>query len=228
MELAQQHAALHSQKAQQRCISRYNLTAREKSFVIGQRVLVVMPDSTCSKMFSRWQRPGIIKDKKSAHSYLVDTNGSVKHIHADKLRKYHIVVEEIVCETVLAGHGQTNINHCAIIYDDDNEFGDLEILENPNENTDEKIELLPSQQRDRNSLSHLTAEQQTTLLAVLDKYPECFTSKPGFCNLIEHEIHVSEDFRPKRLRAYRVPENLKPAVEEQIQELLNSRWKIRK
>jgi len=38
--------------------------------------------------------------------------------------------------------------------------------------------------------------------------------------LITHEINVTEDFRPKRLRAYRVPESLKPEVEKQIQEML--------
>jgi len=57
-------------------------------------------------------------------------------------------------------------------------------------------------------------------LALLDRYPECFSDKPGCCNIIQHEIQVSKDSQPKRLRAYRVPENLKPKVEEQIQELL--------
>ena len=47
-----------------------------------------------------------------------------------------------------------------------------------------------------------------------------FSETPGFCDLIQHEINVSDEFRPKRLRSYRVPENLKPKVEEQIQELL--------
>jgi len=67
----------------------------------------------------------------------------------------------------------------------------------------------------------LTEEQQTKLLAVLDKYFFCFSDKPGLCNVIEHETNVLQDFKPKRLRSYRVPENLKPMVEEQIQQLLN-------
>ena len=40
--------------------------------------------------------------------------------------------------------------------------------------------------------------------------------------MIQHEINVSQDFRPKCMRAYRVPEHLKPMVENQIQELLKS------
>ena len=35
-----------------------------------------------------------------------------------------------------------------------------------------------------------------------------------------HEINVTSDFKPKRLRPYRVPESLKPEVEKQIQEML--------
>ena len=129
LELAQDYAAAHAGKAQQRYVSRYNLRAREKSFEIGQKVLVLMPDSTSSKLFSRWLGPGVIKDKKSGNSYLVDINGSVKHLHADKLRKYHIDIQEISCNTVTTGHAHTKVNHCAVIYDSDREFGHVGVVE---------------------------------------------------------------------------------------------------
>ena len=57
-------------------------------------------------------------------------------------------------------------------------------------------------------------------MALLDKYSECFSEKPGLCTVLQHKINVSADFKPKRLRAYRIPENLKPMVEAQINELL--------
>ena len=38
--------------------------------------------------------------------------------------------------------------------------------------------------------------------------------------MVTHEITVTSDFKPKRLRAYRVPESLKPEVEKQIKEML--------
>ena len=59
----QDYATAHTEKAQQRYISRYNLRAREKSFEIGQKVLVLIPDSTSSKTFSRWMGPAVIKDR---------------------------------------------------------------------------------------------------------------------------------------------------------------------
>ena len=36
--------------------------------------------------------------------------------------------------------------------------------------------------------------------------------------MVEHTIHVSDDFKPKRLNAYRVPERLKAEVDRQIEE----------
>ena len=44
--------------------------------------------------------------------------------------------------------------------------------------------------------------------------PGCFT------DVVEHKITLTGDFKPKRLRAYRIPERLKPEVDRQIQEML--------
>jgi len=205
----QDYAMTHTDKAQ-RYILRYNLQAKEKSFETGQKVLVLTLNSTSSKTFSRWVGPAVIKDRMSNHTYLVDINGARKHIHADKLRKYHIQDNEVICDTVTTGHEQTRVNHCAVIYDDDSDFGSVDVID-----TDQyqQPELLPSQRIDLNSLSHLTVEQRTKLFALLDKYSEYFSEKAGLCTVLQHEINVSADFKPKRLRAYRVPEKLKPMVD---------------
>ena len=58
-------------------------------------------------------------------------------------------------------------------------------------------------------------------MSVLDAFPDCFSDTPGFCDFVEHEIPVTSDFKPKRLRAYKVPELLKPEVQRQIHELLS-------
>ena len=84
--------------------------------------------------------PAVIKDKLSNHIYLVDINGSRKHLHADKIRKYHIQIDEATCDTVTTGHEDTKINHCAVIYDDDRNFGSVDVID-----TDQfqKSELVP-------------------------------------------------------------------------------------
>ena len=109
------------------------------------------------------------------------------------------------------------VNQCAIVYDRDSEFGDIAVVE---PKPQEQPMFLPSEYIDKGKLAHLTQEQQNKMLAILDKYPECFSNFPDFCDVAQHEIHVTEDFKQKRLRAYPVPESLKPEVEKQIQEML--------
>ena len=141
-----------------------------------------------------------------------------RHIHADKLRKYHISVQEISVESLQSGAeiNEAKVGHCAIIYDNDKDFGEVEVV-----NTSPAVpELLPSQKIDPDKLKHLSDQHKKELLALLDRYPECFSDKPGLCTLVTHEINVTSDFKPKRLRTYRVPESLKPEVEKQIQEML--------
>jgi len=50
-----------------------------------------------------------------------------------------------MCDTVTTGHEQTIINHCAVIYDDDSDFGSVDVID-----TDQfqQPELLPSQRID--------------------------------------------------------------------------------
>ena len=39
--------------------------------------------------------------------------------------------------------------------------------------------------------------------------------------MVEHAVNVTPDFKPKRIKAYKVPELLKPEVARQLQELLD-------
>lgn len=79
---------------------------------------------------------------------------------------------------------------------------------------------LPSTKTDPKSLEHLTSEQQTELLTLLDKFPECFSESPGFSDVMVHRITLKEGFKSKRLPAYRILERLKPEIAGQINEML--------
>ena len=66
----------------------YNLRARQKIFQEGDQVIVLEPENT-SKMVNRWLGLGTVVKVKSPYSYLVDLgNGSVHHIHANKMRHF--------------------------------------------------------------------------------------------------------------------------------------------
>ena len=121
---------------------------------------MLIPDSTSSKTFSRWIGPAVVKDKLSNRSYLVDINGAVKHIHAEKLRKYHIQVNDVICDTVTTGHEQTRINHCAVIYDEDSDFGSVDVIIDTDQY--QQPELLPSQRIDLDTLTSIGRTQDKT------------------------------------------------------------------
>ena len=113
------------------------------------------PDTTASKDFSRWQSPATVIKRKSARSYLVEPNGVTRHLHADKLRKYHVSVQEV---SVMSPEGhiwttEVTVGQCAIIYDKDRDFGDIEVINTSHEKGDE---LPPSQKIDTKKLSHLS------------------------------------------------------------------------
>jgi len=70
-------------------------------------------------------------------------------------------------------------------------------------------------------LTHLSAEQRSDLLSVLDEFAICFSYRPGLYTVAVHRIETTAEFKLKRMRAYRMPEVFKPDVEKQIGELLD-------
>jgi len=52
------------------------------------------------------------------------------------------------------------------------------------------VDPLPSIRIPSNELSHWNSEQRQELTTLLDSYCDCFTEKPGFCTLVEHELRM--------------------------------------
>jgi hypothetical protein len=137
---------------------------------------------------------------------------------------WHVRVDEVCYDSVLFYNSEKpecsidcNVDNmcdplncnCAIVYEKDCDFGEVCVVEPPIDSMDHAVSELPSSKIDPSAISHLSARQREQLLRVLDQFPECFSHNPGLCTLVEHEIPLPAEFRPKRLKAYRVPENLK-------------------
>jgi len=126
LESAQSYAQCHPEKAHNAYVERYNRRSCDKSFQVGESVLILAPDSTISKVFSRWQGPAQVVEVLSPYSYLVELDGKQYRLHANKLRKFHYRVEAVLvpwpCENLQA-------NTCAVIYERDSEFGEVSVIE---------------------------------------------------------------------------------------------------
>jgi hypothetical protein len=197
VELAAQYANEHASVAQQRYTTQYNLRAQDKRFDEGDSVIVLTPDST-NKLYSRW-RIGVIAKVLSPYSYLIDLEGGGrKHVHANHMRKYISRVQAVG------------------VINDDEEFG--RIVHPPSRMNGN--ESLPSQRVQFEQISHLNETQRQELMTIIDEFADVFTDKPGLCTIVKHEIVTTPDFKPKSLKAYRLPEALKCEVDRQIDQLL--------
>ena len=57
LSVAQNYARSHSVREQGRYVAHYNLRSKDKHFTVGEQVLMLSPDSTASKVYSRWKGP---------------------------------------------------------------------------------------------------------------------------------------------------------------------------
>ena len=62
-------------------------------------------------------------------------------------------------------------------------------------------------------------EHRTKLLALLDKYSECFSKNPGFFTVDQYEFDNFADCKPPRLKVNYMLEDLKPMIEARLHEL---------
>ena len=83
----------------------------------------------------------------------------------------------------------------------------------------QQSELVPSQRVDLTTLSHLSVEQRTKLLVLLDKCSECFSEKPGFVSVDQYKFDNFAVGKPPRLKVNYMLEDWKPLVEARLHKL---------
>jgi len=147
----------------------------------------------------------MIVEKLSPYSYVVELDGARYRLHANQLRHFVVRVDEVRidncnfmdsvslfdCELTGSVTGELDnsdvefpqtatatVATCAIVRDEDVDFGDIKSCEHNADRGSDNIQL-PSQCIDLASLSHLTKSEQQQLLTVLDKYPDVFSDEPG-------------------------------------------------
>lgn len=195
-------AELNCNVTQQRYQDTRNEGTKQKTFEVGEKVVVLIPNSTY-KIRSQWGL-GTVLEKMERDSYRIqmDETGQIRVLHADKMRHFYSRVQHL---GVMIQHESdfmtTGLDsaHSSVIAD--------EVAVS----SSERVDLL--QQID---LSHLSSVERDQLLCVLYKHRKLFTGETGMCNVCEHTIDVTPDFHPKQFATYRFPQKLISDIEEKL------------
>ncbi|CAI5638198.1 unnamed protein product [Oreochromis niloticus] len=187
-ELAQSHMAA-AQKQQKTLFDR---KARHRSFVPGQKVLVMLPTSD-SKLLAKWQGPFEVQKKLGPTTYKVSTPGlqrGSRVLHVNLLKEWIPRTE--------------NKTEGLLIHSVDEE--------------EEVNDYLPSVTASVLDLSHLTSEQQSQVTPLIDS--DIFQKYPGRTSLVEHDIVLKPDAAVKRM-SYRIPERFLVELKEEVDLMLS-------
>ncbi|GFW40219.1 retrovirus-related Pol polyprotein from transposon 412 [Trichonephila clavipes] len=122
MEKAAESASLTAAQKQKGYGDYFNKRSSVKNFSIGEQVVLLIPDSS-NKIYARWTGPGEIIQHHPPHSYKVKLpDGTVRHVHVNKIRKYH--------PRALA---------VGVIFEGDHEFGEIHPTPNLSRSTSERV-----------------------------------------------------------------------------------------
>jgi len=111
-------------------------------------VLILTPESTVSRLTSRWRAPSKVINKQSDYRYLLEIYISSQLVHANKLRHYDVRMNEVICTSMCFVNNEmsendniecksvgckkcnyVHVNACSIIYEKDEDFGQIQLCE---------------------------------------------------------------------------------------------------
>ncbi|GFT86946.1 retrovirus-related Pol polyprotein from transposon 17.6 [Trichonephila clavipes] len=124
----------------------------EEFLASGEQVVLLIPDSS-NKIYARWTGPGEIIQHHPPHSYKVKLpDGTVRHVHVNKIRKYHLRALAV-----------------GVIFEGDHEFGEIHptlIYRGPH----------LKEFYMKSNLNHLKESEREQVLAIVLKHQTLFTS----------------------------------------------------
>jgi len=94
------YARLQADHQQATYVHHHNLRSRDKRFAEGVSVTALAYEAS-DELSKRWQGPATVVRAKSLYSYFADMNdGCVRHIHANKMRKFRVRVQSCKVNSV--------------------------------------------------------------------------------------------------------------------------------
>ena len=177
----------------------YDRAARDRSFQVGDKVLILLP-SSAAKLQAKWQGPAVVTRKISDLDYEVDfgKRKPKKIYHVNMLRKWH----ERKLDSFLAARVE-RVNDL----DEQTKLPDV----SDSNQTWQDVEIS----------GKLTDEQRQSLSTLLHEYSSVLSSEPGCTDVITHSVLTTDEI-PVRQRPYRIPQAMRNIVKSEIDKMLKS------
>lgn len=194
LDAVNQLAQQHAAEMQSKTKVWYDKHSTERALEPGDFVLILIPDDD-RKLYMRWSEPKCVVRRVDARNYLIDLGHRQALFHVNQLRKY----------------------------DDKTPYVNAVITVDPIDSENDLLPLIDWEETvaEFNVGTHLTDEQQREMRELLAQFPTVLTSRLGATHLVEHSIKLRDD-TPCVAPIYRTPHSLRPAVEAEIQRLLDA------
>ena len=197
-KLAHEHLA----KAKEQQRSYYNQKSRNRSFNIGDKVLLLLPTEH-NKLLLHWKGPFTVVGKHGSCDYQIDLNGQIKIFHANLLKAY------------LSREQNGAMKECAAMITEGTE------TPFPAKSVCCQIPVLKATEGPSNAhiAEDLPDSRQHEVKNMLNEFADVLTDLPGTTNISEHDIKLTSN-EPFHRKPYPVPHALQETVREEVENML--------
>ena len=188
-----------TERAQLRYKKNYDRKTKQRSFEIGDWVLVLLP-TDANKLLMQWKGPFMIDNKIGSNNYSLKVGSKFKTFHINLLKKYHKREDDSL--QVLA-----SVASDAVEPDMENlvEFAPIEAKETA---------------ADVQYGDQLTSQQKRGFVELVSEYADVFSDLPGSFSGIEHRVVLTNN-KPVKTKPYPVPFRLQETLHREIDTMLN-------
>ncbi|KAJ8353232.1 hypothetical protein SKAU_G00207990 [Synaphobranchus kaupii] len=198
-------AAQNLTGAKERMKGQYDRKAVQRSFVPGDKVLVLTPVGR-ERFGTRFSGPYMVVRKVGACNYVISTPE-----RRQKTRLCHINLLKLYVERDTA-----NPVGCIVVVPSDREREEGFLAPEP---VGARLDNSRACEQLQEQLKHLLKAQAQDVMALVAAHPSLFRDRPGLTSLVEHDVDTG-GVMPMKQHPYRLPPFKKEKVREEVEYML--------
>ena len=210
-------AAAHENvtSAQTKMKERYDKTSSSRELKPQDLALVLLPTEG-GQLYAKWRGPYTVIRRCQNDNYEINVDGRTTILHMNCLRRYHQRTDGGSDNEADDGTQTVGMVISEEPYGEPWTLG-KDVITNDADATGQP----DSTPHDFCMGQQLTATQRQQMQQLLERYDNVFSTTPGTTHLAEHHIQLTDSI-PVYQTPYRVPENMRDAVEKELTKMLDN------